>query len=61
MTPSQATALKAAIKNLVAAEVADSWKGGGDPADIPFIKADLRAARTRVETYVNKLTEHKPK
>lgn len=61
MSPSQATALKAAIKNLVSAEVANSWKGAGDPADIPFIEADLRAARTRVETYINKLTEHKQK
>jgi hypothetical protein len=33
------------VENLIVAEVTDSWKGGGDPADIPRIVAERDKAR----------------
>lgn len=37
--------LRRAIRRLVLAHEADSWKGGGDPDDIPAIERELKAAR----------------
>lgn len=37
------------LQRLIDAEVADSWKGGGDPADIPEIEQELREARAAFE------------
>jgi hypothetical protein len=37
--------VRAALGRYVEAKVADSWKGGGDPADWPAIEQHLRAAR----------------
>lgn len=54
MTPAQAQALKVAIRRLVLAEIANSWKGGGHPEDIPIIEEDLRVARIRVTSLLNK-------
>ena len=54
MTPAQAQALKVAIRKLVLAEIANSWKGGGHPEDIPIIEEDLRNARIRVTALLNK-------
>ena len=34
-----------AICNYRDAAIADSWKGGGDPDDVPTIERDLRNAR----------------
>lgn len=42
------TWLRAAIRRLVEMEVADSWKGGGDPADWPAIEAALEEARAEL-------------
>lgn len=33
------------VKKLVQAEIANVWKGAGDPADIPAIERELREAR----------------
>lgn len=59
MTPSQASALRAIVKNLIEASVADSWKGSQPAEDVPIIEADLEAAKSRFNSYVRKLTEHK--
>lgn len=37
--------LDKAVKKLIQAEIANVWKGAGDPADIPFIERELRDAR----------------
>lgn len=42
------------ITELVVAEVEDSWKGGGDPKDIPAIEADLKIARLDLENYLQR-------
>lgn len=43
------TWLRAAIKRLIQAEIKDSWKGGGDPADFPAIEAELADARAELK------------
>jgi hypothetical protein len=49
MKPSrQLPELKAAIRRLVKAEVADALKGGNHPEDIPNIEFDLRLARSHL-------------
>lgn len=48
ITNNKAAALRYAVQQLVRAEVADSWKGGGRPEDVPVIEEELRRARTRV-------------
>jgi hypothetical protein len=56
MTPSQAQQLKTAIRKLVLAEVADSWKGAGYPEDILILEEELRAARIRVSVLIQRFT-----
>ncbi len=57
MTPSQAATLKKAITALCKAAIADSWKGGGDPSDIPLIETDLECANLRVQSLLTRCTE----
>lgn len=57
LTPKQAEELHRLIRSLVRAEVADSWKGGGYPDDIPIIEGELKAARIRIKLYINRLTK----
>ena len=60
MSPKDAKQLKDAIRRLVRAEVADSWKGAGDPDDIPLIKEDLRRAKVRVLALLARMTRPTP-
>ena len=55
MTPEQAKQLKVAIRKLVLAEIADSWKGSGYLGDIPIIEEELRTARIRVSVLIERL------
>ena len=53
-TPNQSAAealrkVRAAVRGLVKAEVADSWKGGGDPEDIPLIEERLKHAKQKLD------------
>ena len=43
------------VERLVAAEVAHSWKGGGDPTDIPEIVAELAEARAEFESTLKEI------
>lgn len=52
ITSKQAKELRKRIAKLVKAEVADSWKGGGNPADKPIIEEDLRIANKRLREYI---------
>jgi hypothetical protein len=47
--------LMRAIKNLVQAEVADSWKGGGKPEDMPLIENRLKRAQYHMLRTINEL------
>ena len=44
--------LRRAIKRYVDAEVADSWKGGGDPDSYPEIEAELERARALLDKHL---------
>lgn len=56
ITDNEATVLRYAIRQLVRAEVADSWKGGGYPEDVPLIEEELRRARIRVSVLIARST-----
>ncbi len=43
------------IETYADARVADSWKGGGDPAEAPVFEADLAAARERLNYQLLKM------
>lgn len=45
-------ALMRRVERLIGAEIADSWKGGGDPDDIPEIERELRLARRELERFL---------
>jgi len=47
--------LKGAVTRLIKAEIAASWKGGGDPADIPRIEQELNNARTNYNSKMERL------
>ena len=52
-------ALKSDLHNLIHEytdhAIAESWKGGGDPADIPVLEAQLELARTKLERHIDKV------
>lgn len=49
------TNLKRAITRLIKAEIASSWKGGGDPADEPAIEQERTRAREAVDRAIYRL------
>jgi len=57
---SQAAALRKRIKRYANAKIDDSWKGGGDPNDIPEIERELRVAKQNLDNYINRLTQGTP-
>lgn len=57
ITASQQKALHALIRRHVAAQIADSEKGGGHPTDWPIIEAEAKAAEEKLTEYIRKLTE----
>jgi len=50
-----AAQLSELIKKHVDAQVADSWKGGGDPSDIPIIEAEAELARVKLIAFIERL------
>ncbi len=56
MTGTQAQRLKRLIDERVKAAIAESWSGGGDPADVPALEAALKLAEAKLEHYINHLT-----
>lgn len=48
--------IRLAVRRLIDAEVADAWKGGGDPDDIPDIEFELREARAQFEDCLKEIT-----
>lgn len=45
ITKAQRSQLSAIVRRLVNAEVADAWKGAGDPVDVAEIELELERAR----------------
>jgi hypothetical protein len=46
--------LRAGVEDYAEAFRDDSWKGGGDPTDIPEIENRLREARLKLTELINK-------
>lgn len=46
---------KAIVHKLIVAELNDSWKGSGDPADYPRIARELALRRKRYKDAVDQL------
>lgn len=55
LTESQATRLQAYIRRHVEMQVAESWKGAGDPADWPALEAEAARRKKRLNNYINHL------
>lgn len=53
MTPGQRRRLVTLLHKYAQAIVNDSWKGGGDPADIPEIEAELINAKRNLDHYLD--------
>jgi hypothetical protein len=41
----------------VQAQVADSWKGGGDPVDVPIIELEAKLAEAELVRFVTRLVQ----
>lgn len=50
--------VKRLVKALVEAEIANSWKGGGFPEDIPAIEFNLKLARDQFNEYLKPCKEN---
>ena len=59
ITVDQAQALKKAVRQLVRAEVAASWKGAMDPIDLELIAEELTASRIRLGGIISRMTDPK--
>lgn len=57
MNISQQAKLLELIEAFANARVEASWAGGGDPADVPLLEADLREAHIELTSYIQELTE----
>lgn len=55
MKPVSQNTLRRAINTYTAAELANSWKGGGDPDDWPAIELRLKRARARLDLLLRAL------
>lgn len=43
------------VDTYATAAIADSWSGGGDPADVPVIQADLLKSKYAVDAQIVKI------
>ena len=55
ITGEQSDHLVNLISDYVSASIDDSWKGGGDPAEIPEIEANLALASKKLNEYLTLL------
>ena len=44
--------IREAIKRYASAVAEDSWKGGGDPADIPAIERELKESKKSLDVLI---------
>jgi hypothetical protein len=59
ITEQQARRLRVLISDYGTDLVANSWKGSGDPADVPLIEQDLAYSKRKLEEFIHEL-EGKP-
>lgn len=47
--------LRTLIGEFAQAAIAESWKGGGDPAEMPVFEAQLKLAETKLDAYIERM------
>lgn len=47
--------LRIRIRDFTSAAIAESWKGGGDPADMPIIDKELELATLKLNLQLDKM------
>ena len=57
LSKAQASRLRTLIREHVKAQIEDSGKGGGDPADCPIIEAEALTAERKLHDYIKRLTQ----
>jgi len=55
MTADQEKKIRLIVSRLIAAHVADSWKGASDPLDVPQIEAEREKAEALFESFIRSL------
>lgn len=55
ITKEQAIALKRIIRRVVRAEIADSWKGAGDPESFSYIEEELYESKKALKAFIKTL------
>lgn len=61
MTEQEAKKLRRLILAFAEAKESDSWKGGSDPADRPYIEKRLKNARMKLAKFIQSLTKKEVK
>lgn len=56
LKPHQATKLRRLINNYAVSMVNDSWKGGGNPEEIPLIEAEFQADTKALFDFIKSVT-----
>lgn len=47
--------LRRLISEYVDAAIAESWKGGGDPAEMPLLEAREQLAKAQLEVHIHRM------
>lgn len=58
LTKKQAEQLRRCINAYVKASIAYSWRGGGDPLDIPCIEANYKLQKAALDAFINKFVRY---
>ena len=56
LPPAYAVMLSDLVAEFARASVAESWKGGGDPFDVPVIETELALAATKLDLFIARIT-----
>jgi hypothetical protein len=54
----QFSGLRSLIKDYTAVAVAESWKGGGDPADVEMLELQLKLAWVKLHAHIEKMQRY---
>lgn len=51
------TELRQLIASYAEAAIAESWKGGGDPEEIPILEMELAIAKQKIENHLKRMED----
>jgi hypothetical protein len=52
---SEFNTLRTLIGDFAQAAIAESWKGGGDPAEMPVFEAQLKLAEIKLDSHIKRM------